>query len=142
MQPDVIEVPVAGTVNVVEIDRDTDTVIEVTAAPSPGVVEILIDAPFDVIEVDSASTDVVEIFREQGPPGPQGPSGTGGDKNYVHTQGTLAITWTIVHNLGKNPSVEVVNSGDNVVLPNVHYDSLNQVTLTFDAPASGKAYVN
>lgn len=64
------------------------------------------------------------------------------DKNYVHTQGALAATWTVVHNLGKYGAVEVVDSGGSVIIPNVHYDSVNQVTLTFSAATSGKAYVN
>jgi len=71
-----------------------------------------------------------------------GPGPGGADLNYVHTQGSLAATWTVYHNLGKYPSIEVVNSGDNVVIPDVHYDSLNQLTLTFGSPQQGKAYCN
>lgn len=83
-----------------------------------------------------------------GPPGPQGPpgppgSGSGsGDISYVHTQVPLSAVWVVVHNLGKYPSVTVVDSGGTEVLTDLHYDSFNQVTLTFGAPSSGKAYVN
>jgi hypothetical protein len=75
--------------------------------------------------------------------GAQGPPGSGsGDKNYVHTQGSPSATWTVVHGLSKYPAVEVVDSGDSVVIPSVHYDSVNQVTLTFGSPTSGKAFLN
>jgi hypothetical protein len=64
------------------------------------------------------------------------------DKNYVHTQLSLASTWTVTHGLAKYPAVDVVDTGDSTVMPNVHYDDLNTVTLTFAAPTSGKAFVN
>lgn len=68
--------------------------------------------------------------------------GTGGDKNYVHTQGSPSATWSVIHNLAKLVAIEVVDTGDNVIIPNVHYDSLNALTLTFGAPTSGKAVCN
>lgn len=71
-----------------------------------------------------------------------GPAGGGGDKNYVHDQGTGANSWSVAHNLGKYPAVEVVDTGNSVLIPDVHYDSPDALTLTFGAPVSGKAYVN
>lgn len=71
-----------------------------------------------------------------------GPGPGSGDANYVHNQSALASTWLVAHNLNKYPSVEVVDTGNTVILPNVHYESANQITLTFSAPTSGKAYVN
>jgi hypothetical protein len=65
-----------------------------------------------------------------------------GDKNYVHNQVALSASWVVVHNLGKYVAVEVVDTGDSVIIPNIHYDSINQITLTFAAATSGKAYVN
>lgn len=70
------------------------------------------------------------------------PSGGGGDLTYVHTQGSPASTWTIVHGLGKFPAVDVVDSGGSVVIPSVHYDDVTQVTLSFGSPTTGKAFVN
>lgn len=66
----------------------------------------------------------------------------GGDLNYVHAQGTPSTSWVVTHNLGKYASVVVVDSGDSVVIPSIHYDSLNSITLTFGSPTSGKAFVN
>ena len=61
---------------------------------------------------------------------------------YVHRQDTASSTWVIVHGLGKFPSVTVVDSGNSVVVGTVTYDSPNQVTITFEASFSGKAYLN
>ncbi len=67
---------------------------------------------------------------------------TSGDKNYVHDQASPSASWTITHNLNKNPSVSVVDSAATQILCEVEYDSDNQVTLFFDAATSGKAYLN
>ena len=64
------------------------------------------------------------------------------DKTYVHTQGTASNIWTIVHNLNKYPSVTVVDSAHTVVIGEVRYDSLDQVTVLFAATFSGMATLN
>jgi hypothetical protein len=61
---------------------------------------------------------------------------------YTHTQAAASSTWTIVHNLGCKPSVTIVDSGGNVQIGEVLYDSNNQVTVTFAAAFSGYAYLN
>jgi hypothetical protein len=65
-----------------------------------------------------------------------------GDKNYVHNQSVLAASWSVAHNLGKYPAVEVVDSGGSLVLPDVVYVDVNHVQLDFASPNTGKAYVN
>ena len=64
------------------------------------------------------------------------------DKNYTHTQSSSSTSWVVTHNLNKYPSVEVVDSAGTVVIGVVDYNSVNQVTLTFKAGFSGKAYFN
>jgi hypothetical protein len=64
------------------------------------------------------------------------------DANYVHSQGVPASQWVITHNLGKKSSVTVVDSADQVVIGQVTYNSVNQVTLDFQGSFSGKAYFN
>lgn len=64
------------------------------------------------------------------------------DKNYVHTQGVAASTWNVAHNLGKFPSVTVVDSANNVVVGAVEIIDNNNITLTFSGAFSGKAYIN
>jgi hypothetical protein len=60
----------------------------------------------------------------------------------VFTQSILSALWTIVHNLGKYPSVEVVDSGGTVIIPDIVYVDTNTVTASFAAATSGKAYIN
>jgi hypothetical protein len=71
-----------------------------------------------------------------------GSGGPGAGATYVHTQGSPSASWVVVHNLGWWPSVTVVDTGDSVVIPDVHYDSANQATLVFGSATSGKAYLN
>lgn len=61
---------------------------------------------------------------------------------YIHTQGTASSTWTIAHNLGKYPSVMVVDSAGSVVIGDVVYSSINQIIVYFSGTFSGKAYLN
>jgi hypothetical protein len=51
-------------------------------------------------------------------------------------------TWIVEHNLGKFPSVTVVDSGRNEVHGDVVHDNVNQLTLYFGAEFSGKAVCN
>lgn len=77
-----------------------------------------------------------------GPMGPPGPPGPGGGSSYIHDQIAVSDVWVVVHNLGRYPSVTVVDSGDTVIVPDVHYDSSNQVTIVFGSSTSGKAYLS
>lgn len=64
------------------------------------------------------------------------------DANFVYTQSSPSATWVVNHNLNKYCSVTVVDSADNIVVGEVLYNSLNQVTLTFAGAFSGKAFFN
>lgn len=64
------------------------------------------------------------------------------DKAYTHTQSVSATVWVVTHSLDKYASVTVVDSAGTVVIGQVDYNSLNQITLTFKATFSGKAYFN
>lgn len=91
--------------------------------------------------VDLLTNEVTEVITV-GIQGPQGPPGGGADANYVHTQASALGTWTVAHNLGKRPSVTVVDSSDREVEGDIVHDSINQATITFSAAFAGKAYVN
>jgi hypothetical protein len=67
---------------------------------------------------------------------------TTGDLNFTFTQGTPATTWTITHNLGKFPSVSVVDTADTQVYGEVEYIDDNSLRITFSAAFGGKAYLN
>jgi len=62
--------------------------------------------------------------------------------SYVHTQGIPASVWTITHNLGRKPSITVVDSGNTVVYGARQYVNDNIVIVTFNGTFSGKAYLN
>jgi hypothetical protein len=66
----------------------------------------------------------------------------GGDKTYAYPQDNASDVWVVTHNMNKYPSVSVVDSAGSTVVGDVLYDSLNQVTITFSAPFSGKAFFN
>ena len=66
----------------------------------------------------------------------------GGDKTYVHDQISSSQTWTINHNLGKYPSVMIINSAGTVAMGDITYVNENQIIVTFSATFSGKAYCN
>jgi hypothetical protein len=73
---------------------------------------------------------------------PDASSVAGSDKNYVHNQVSPSTSWSVSHGLGKYPSVDVVDSGQSVIIPDVTYIDTNNVTLGFGAATSGKAYFN
>lgn len=62
--------------------------------------------------------------------------------NYVHDQQVASASWVVVHNMGKKPSVSIVDTADDEVIGEVKYNSNNQLTITFSSPTSGKAYLN
>lgn len=64
------------------------------------------------------------------------------DKNFVWTQLSASNTWTIAHNLGKFPSVTIVDTGGNELIPDIDYVDANNVVITFAGATSGKAYFN
>ena len=66
----------------------------------------------------------------------------GNDKHYSHTQNIASAVWEITHNLGKHPSVSVVDSANSAVIGEVRYINENQLTVSFSGAFSGKAFLN
>lgn len=66
------------------------------------------------------------------------------DKYYVHDQDVASSTWVIVHNLGKIPSVQTMdsNSPPRVIIGNVQHVDDTTATVSFGGPLSGKAFCN
>jgi len=64
------------------------------------------------------------------------------DKTFEFDQPTPAAVWNITHNLGKFPSITVIDSGDTVVTGQYTYTNNNNVVLNFSAAFAGKAYLN
>lgn len=68
---------------------------------------------------------------------------TNGANGYTFEQGIASDTWIIEHNMGKRPSVTIVDSAGNMQMPNeISYDSDTQITVTFLSAFAGKAYLN
>lgn len=62
--------------------------------------------------------------------------------NYTHTQDVSTTVWNVEHNMGKNPSVECIDTAGSEMIGDVRYITINTLTITFSHPVSGKAYLN
>lgn len=61
---------------------------------------------------------------------------------YTHIQSEAAAEWVIRHNLGKHPSVTVVDSSERVVVGEIEYKDKNELKIVFRGAFSGKAFLN
>ncbi|ROL55658.1 hypothetical protein D9V84_11175 [Bacteroidetes/Chlorobi group bacterium Naka2016] len=64
------------------------------------------------------------------------------DKHYRHNQDLPALEWIIQHNLGKKPSVEVIDSAGTKVEGEIEYIDDNTVKIKFSSEFSGVAICN
>jgi hypothetical protein len=124
------------------------------------------DGAVIVITTDSAPSVAIEqspsVFIEQlsdgpqGVPGPGVPSGGTASQSLVKktssdydtewkslsfnfTQSSPSSTWTINHNLGYKPNVDVYDSGSQQVQAEVSHSSVNQTVILFTVPTAGFA---
>ena len=71
-----------------------------------------------------------------------------GAPTFVFTQAVAATSWgdgtppVVTHNLGKFPSITVIDTANTVVTGEYTYIDNNNVILTFSAAFAGKAYLN
>ena len=123
----------------------------VISPADPQVVVVTSGGSVQVVEVSVASVQVVEVSTQgpSGPTGPTGPTGPAGptgpvgtDLHYTHTQSIAAATWNVTHNLGKFPSVSIVDSAGTTWISDVNYLNVNSLTITFAAAFGGYAYMN
>lgn len=92
----------------------------------------VIEAPAVTVEVvQDGGVQVVEVIH----PGPQGPAGVA----YLHTQSTPSTTWTINHNLGFRPSVELLDTGSQEIDGQIAHPSVNQTIVTLNPATAGLA---
>jgi hypothetical protein len=90
---------------------------------------------------------MIALEQAQGLPGGQGIQGIQGVPGpaavtFTYTQSMAVALWTIVHNLGKFPSVTVTDSTGRIVEGDPDYIDGNSLTVSFSAPFSGVAYLN
>ena len=62
--------------------------------------------------------------------------------SYEHTQSSTSNTWSIAHNLDFYPTVQIFDSASNLVEGAVSHTDANNLTITFSAAISGKAYLS
>jgi len=65
-----------------------------------------------------------------------------GAPTFIFTQTVAATVWNVNHNLGKFPSISVVDTANTVVAGQYEYTDNNNVILKFSAGFAGKAYLN
>jgi hypothetical protein len=95
-------------------------------------IEVIEGASVTVEVVEDGGVEVVEVIH----PGPQGPAG---GVAYVHTQSTPSTTWTINHNLGFRPTVELLDAGSQEIDGEVAHPSVNQTVVTLKPATAGLA---
>ena len=64
------------------------------------------------------------------------------DKTYLHVQEAPSKDWTVVHSLGKHPSVTVIDGGDAVVVGSVRFIDNDSLTISFDIELTGRVTCN
>lgn len=67
-----------------------------------------------------------------------GPPGAGANP-YTHTQAVPATSWTINHNLGYRPVVELFSAGGVEMIAEVVHTTVNQVVVSFLSATAGSA---
>lgn len=73
---------------------------------------------------------------------PRGMPGPPGGARYLHTQGAASASWTVNHNLGIRPQVQVFSPGwVEVEAATLHVDA-NQMIISFNTPQTGFAVFN
>ena len=70
--------------------------------------------------------------------GPQGPPGASG-AGYDFIQSSSSAIWTINHNLGFKPGVDVYDSGSQQIQAEVSHTSVNQTVILLTASTTGFA---
>jgi hypothetical protein len=138
--PDIsVQVP-TDEVKVTIENREIDLLVN-KALPN---IDLIIESNPDVIVLPTAGLTGPE--GPEGPPGPIGPSGPpglpGDQTTYTFTQSMAVTLWDIAHNLGRYPSVTVIDTGGTEIIPDIHYVDSNRLKLNFAYATSGKAYLN
>ena len=61
---------------------------------------------------------------------------------YTHNQISASREWLVCHNLGKYPSVTVVDSANTVVIGDITYLNTEELIIRFTSEFSGRAFLN
>lgn len=94
--------------------------------------QVVIEEESSTIVVEAPISSVVTIVEQ----GPQGPAGSGA---YIHTQSSSSTTWTINHNMGFRPSVELLDSGSQEIDGEISHPTINQTIVRLNPASTGIA---
>jgi len=83
--------------------------------------------------VDEKTYDVANFFKS---------SDANKQPTFIFSQVAPATTWNITHNLGKFPSITVIDTGNTVVQGQYNYTDDDNIKLEFRTAFAGKAYLN
>lgn len=86
-------------------------------------------------DVPDDMTELLDWVREH-----QGVLATGGDLSFRYHQSTPATVWTIHHNLGKYPNVQVYDNSGDPCFGLFEFVSLDTVRIVFSSGVAGTAY--
>lgn len=128
--PSTVEVALeqGETVEVV-LDASADSAtVEISLEPSE-TAEVILDAPIQPSTIEVSA------------PGPQGPPGQDGAgfTFFLYEQYSPSTTWTINHNLGYRPTVELLDETNREIDGDVYHTTINQVVVMFNIPVAGTA---
>ena len=99
---------------------------------SPQINQIAIEEDENIVIVESSISAIATVIAQ----GPQGPPGGAA---FVYQQAAPATTWTINHNLGYKPSVELLDSGSQEIDGDVSHPSDNQTVVILNPASAGFA---
>lgn len=96
-----------------------------------------------IIDVKNQTASGISVVKQPTSTVTISANSAGGDKTYVHDQGSPSASWEVQHNMNKNPSVTIVDSIGMVVHGDIEYVDKNNVTITFESGSfSGQAFFN
>jgi hypothetical protein len=118
-------------------------VSDVVVLRRESVVTVVRDTPGSPIVTEHPlQTIVIQRDGIPGLNGQDGADGAPGGTTYVHTQFSADTTWNISHNLGRFPSVTIVDNAGRELLGDVSFLDSNLISIGFDLSVAGKAYLN
>lgn len=144
----------------VVVEPDVVTEIAVTVEPAvvteiavvvePAVVTevgVVVEAPV----ITEVAVEVTEGVGPAGPAGADGPPGGPGQPGppgpmggtYTHVQQDALATWTVTHNLGiaRHPTIVLDSAPNELAFASVEVIDLNTLSIEFDSPVTGTAYL-
>lgn len=129
-------IEVIGAQSVVTV-TDRKTVAVITDYSDGKAVILDATTPSTMYVLTTATHEVVVTDARMGPAGGSGGPGS----SFLYVQPVPSSVWTINHNLGARPVVEVRDNTGGVVFASITHLSIDTVRITFSVPYAGTAYL-